>query len=179
MRKQVFALNKLQPHIPIMKLFAKRASTSEPVFRNGYSLRPIQDCVPGSWVSKTRLNGIAITSGRRTAPSGGIIVFPTDASVQQGFWDHLREWSSGGVGPGHHRARVGRLLKGRFQTDCERFDENSVCLEIDKVNDEELVEITAMIARELYQAEVVVKSAATPRIWLFAATKSGNPLPLS
>jgi hypothetical protein len=155
-----------------MNPFAAHPSTFKPFARNGYTFHDIADAVPGGWISKTRLNGIAISTDREASASGSIIVFPADASVGADFWDRLAEWSREGVGPGHHRVTVGRFLKGRFETKRERFDQNSLCLEIDSVGEEELAEVATMIGRELGQAVLLVKSAATGRIWVVSSSRA-------
>jgi hypothetical protein len=127
-----------------MNPFAKHVSTSQPLVRNGYAFRPIQDGVPGGWISKSRLNGIAISSGQKGTASGGIIVLPTDASVAAAFWDHLEEWSNQGIGSQHRRVTVGRFFMGSFETEREQFNQVSVCLEIDEVDEEELVEVATL-----------------------------------
>jgi hypothetical protein len=151
-----------------IKLFAR---WPKPFVRNGYVFRNILQTVPDSWIGKSRLNMLAINTGRAGYPdikeSGGIIVFPANADVWPNFWPRVDEWCASGVGEARHRVTLGRYLRGNtYNVGRELFDQKSFALEIEDVDEEELFEITSMIARELDQDEVLAKSRNSGHIYV-------------
>ncbi len=88
---------------------------------------------------------------------GGIIVFPELSSTEMANWLKQKEmfnWT------------IGNYLDGKYKSNFGvRFDETSLCVQINNITSTKLKDIALKMCKDLRQGSVLVKDFSTNKIW--------------